>query len=110
MDYRTRCLPSPIQGPPIRMCPCVQNGFLDKNRASFKKACVPSHTIISLRTELNRFFWEIGDDRRIQTEQVALVSGILIQHAVGGALCLPSVLGLGGYLPAGLAAALARHG
>merc|ERR1712010_264341 len=53
-----------------------KNGFLDKNRASFKKA----------------FFWEIGDDRRIQTEQVALVSGILIQHAVGGALCLPSVL------------------
>lgn len=54
--------------------------------------------------------WDMGDDPDIQLHETALVEGILVQHGVGGALCLPSVLGLASRLPPGLASALARQG
>lgn len=56
------------------------------------------------------FFYDMGEDEEGQIEWTAQFQGIVLQHGLGGLLCMPSALGLGGYLPAGLASMMARHG
>lgn len=54
--------------------------------------------------------YDMGDDPDKQLREVSEIEGILVQHGIGGALCLPSVLGWASRLPPGLASALARQG
>lgn len=58
----------------------------------------------------NMIQYDMGPDPVKQLEETSLFEGVLVQHGVGGALCLPSVLGLSSRLPSGLTGALARHG
>merc|ERR1719487_688408 len=56
------------------------------------------------------FFYDMGEDEEKQIEFVAEFQGIILQHGLGGLLAVPSAVGLGAFLPAGLAASMARHG
>eukprot|EP00929_Paragymnodinium_shiwhaense_P016880 TRINITY_DN12556_c0_g2_i1.p1 TRINITY_DN12556_c0_g2~~TRINITY_DN12556_c0_g2_i1.p1 ORF type:complete len:314 (+),score=53.14 TRINITY_DN12556_c0_g2_i1:201-1142(+) len=68
--------------------------FLKNGRATVKK----------------NFMLDLGDVEENQVEFLAELMAIVLQHGVGGLLCIPSVCGLAGYLPDGVAFALARHG
>eukprot|EP00929_Paragymnodinium_shiwhaense_P016879 TRINITY_DN12556_c0_g1_i1.p1 TRINITY_DN12556_c0_g1~~TRINITY_DN12556_c0_g1_i1.p1 ORF type:complete len:335 (+),score=43.77 TRINITY_DN12556_c0_g1_i1:50-1054(+) len=68
--------------------------FLKNGRATVKK----------------NFMLDLGDVEEFQVEFLADFMAIVLQHGVGGLLCVPSVCGLAGYLPDGVAFALARHG
>lgn len=68
--------------------------FLQLNRESIK----------------NVLQWDIGDDPDKLLREISTLEGILVQHGVGGVLCLPSVLGFASRLPPGVASAMARQG
>ena len=68
--------------------------FLRFNRHTFKKLLM----------------YDMGDDESFQIEFTARFEGIILQHGVGGLLCLLSVLGFARLLPDNVALAMARHG
>ena len=80
----------------VRMISSLQNKkqFIHYNRETFKKLMM----------------WDIGDVEEEQVETIATIDAVVLQHLIGGMLCLPSALGLSTMLPAGVASAMACHG
>ena len=68
--------------------------FIEFNRQSFKKLML----------------WDIGDVEEEQIETIASIDAVVLQHLIGGMLCLPSALGLASFFPPGMASAMACHG
>ena len=66
--------------------------------------------LMNKRTFKSMMMWDMGEDQEFILSQVAMFEGVIVQHGVGGALTVPSVLGLGALLPPGVASAMARHG
>ena len=54
--------------------------------------------------------YDPGDNEDSQLDFAAQIQGVLLQHAIGGFLCLPSLLGLSTFLPTGVTSAMARQG
>ena len=68
--------------------------FCHLNRETFKKMLM----------------WDMGDDEETQIKMISLFESAIVQHLIGGMLCLPSAIGLGHMLPVGVASAMACHG
>ena len=59
---------------------------------------------------MKKMVGDAWEDEESQIELAANTQCILVQHCVGGMLSLPSVLGMSYLFPAGVTAAMARHG
>jgi len=68
--------------------------FIEFNRQCFKKLML----------------WDIGEVEEEQIETIASIDAVVLQHLIGGLLCLPSALGLASLFPPGVATAMACHG
>ena len=68
--------------------------FIHFNRESFKKMIK----------------WDIGNDEDEQIIAISRIDAAMVQHLIGGIVLIPSAFGLGHFLPAGAATALAAHG
>jgi len=54
--------------------------------------------------------YDMGDDEEFVFNEVAQFEGVIVQHGLAGLMCMPSLLGLGGYFAPGVTDALAKHG